>query len=200
VQQAAGAGQLDLYYRDEAGFAPSVPTGSTWARTGRRAVVRRRDNRNRRINVLGVLVQDGPEPHLVWTSVPGKIDAGVLGEFVCARIAGLPGGAAGLAVLSPGWQRMRPGTIVLEGASAHVAHAFQDHRGELAAIGVELFYLPAYRPELNRIERLWRSVKYEDLPVRAYMSTEELEAAVDEAMTRRAASLQRSTPNLLKTA
>jgi len=200
LQQAAGAGQIDLYYLDEAGFAPTLPTGYTWARTGVRAVVRRQDKRNRRINVLGALVKDGPDPHLVWTSMPGKIDAGVLLEFVCARIAGLPGGAAALAVPPPGWQRMRPGTIVLDNASAHVAHAFKDHRGELAAIGVQLFYLPAYSPELNRIERLWRSVKYEDLPVRAYMSTDELKAAVDEAMARRAASLQRSTPNLLKTA
>jgi hypothetical protein len=50
------------------------------------ARVRRQDKRNRRINVLGALAQDGPEPELVWTSRPTKIDAGVLLEFVCTGI------------------------------------------------------------------------------------------------------------------
>jgi transposase len=85
-------------------------------------------------------------------------------------------------------------------ALAHVAHAFKDHRGELSALGVELFYLPPYSPQLNRIERLWRSVQYEDMPVRAYATVEDLKTAVDAAMTRRAASLQRSSPHLLKIA
>jgi hypothetical protein len=200
LRQAAGAGRIDLYYLDEAGFAPTLPTGYTWARVGLRALVARQDKRNRRVNVLGALAQEGAEPELVWTSLPGKIDAGVLLEFVCARIARLPGGAAALAAPPPGWQRVRPCTIVLDNASAHVAHAFKDHRGELTALEVELFYLPAYSPELNKIERLWRSVKYEDMPIRAYTSTDELQAAVDEAMQRHGTGLQRSAPNLLKTA
>ncbi len=200
MRQAAGAGRIDLYYLDEAGFAPTLPTGYTWARSGIRALVPRQDKRNRRVNVLAALAQDGLEPELVWTAMPTKIDAGVLLEFVCARIARLPGGAVVLAAPPPGWQRVRPCTIVLDNASAHLAHAFKDHRGELAALGVELFYLPAYSPELNRIERLWRSVKYEDMPVRAYTTIEDLKAAVDHAMVRRAAGLQRPAPNLLKTA
>jgi hypothetical protein len=200
LRQGAGAGRIDLYYLDEAGFAPTLPTGYTWVRTGMRALVRRQDKRNRRVNVLGALAQDGPDPELIWTSMPTKIDAGVLLEFVCTRVARLPGGVAVLSAPPAGWHRVRPCTIVLDNASAHVAHAFKDHRGELAALGVELFYLPAYSPELNRIERLWRSVKYQDMPIRAYASVEELKRAVDDAMARRADGLQRSAPNLLKTA
>jgi len=200
LQQAAEAGQAGLYFLDESGFAPTLPTGYTWARVGVRAVVRREDKRNRRVNVLGALAEDGPEPELMWASGPGKIDAGVLLEFVCDRIARLPGGARALATPPVGWHRVRPCTIVLDNASAHVAHAFKDHRGELAAIGVELFYLPAYSPELNKIERLWRSVKYQDMPVRAYTTVEGLQVAVDKALTRHSAELQRSTPNLPKTA
>jgi transposase len=200
LRQGAGAGRIELYYLEEAGFTPTLPTGYTWARTGMRALVPRQDKRNRRIDVLGALAGEGPKPHLGWASMPTKIDAGVLLEFVCARIAGLPGGAVGLAAPPPGWQRVRPCVIVLDNASAHVAPAFKDHRGELAALGVELFYLPAYSPQLNKIERLWRSVKYEDMPIRAYASIDELKTAVDAAMIRRAAGLQRSAPNLLKAA
>ncbi|MEU3305380.1 transposase [Streptomyces sp. NPDC006678] len=40
--------------------------------------------------------------------------------------------------------------------------------GPFCRTTVSLFYLPPYSPELNRIKRMWRSVKYEDIPIRAY--------------------------------
>ena len=41
MREAAAAGAIDLYYLDEAGFAPTLPTGHTWARKGVRPLVRR---------------------------------------------------------------------------------------------------------------------------------------------------------------
>jgi len=161
-----------------------MPTGYTWARTGIRAVIRREDKKNRRINVLGAYAPCGAAPDLLWQTQTGKIDAQVLLEFVCARLAGLPQGAAQLALPPAGWRRVRPCTVVLDNASAHVAHAFKDHRSELQAVGVELFYLPPRSPELNRIERVWRSAKYEDYPHRSQASLEDLGRAVDEALIR----------------
>jgi hypothetical protein len=169
-----------------------MPTGYTWARTGIRAVVRREDKHERRINVLGAYAPCGPAPDLLWQTQSGKIDAGVLLEFVCMRLAGLPGGAAQLAGPPASWHRVRPCTVVLDNASAHVAHAFKDHRGELAAVGVELFYLPPRSPELNRIERIWRSAKYEDYPHRSQASIEALGNAVDHALTRQRARITAS--------
>jgi len=173
-----------------------MPTGYTWARTGMRAVVRREDKKNRRINVLGAYAPCGPVPDLLWQTQTGKIDAGVLLEFVCTRLAGLSQGAAGLAVPPAGWRRVRPCTVVLDNASAHVAHAFKDHRSELQAVGVELFYLPPRSPELNRIERIWRSAKYEDYPHRSQAGIEELERAVDEALLRQRMRLRASAHDL----
>jgi transposase len=40
--------------------------------------------------------------------------------------------------------------------------------------GVGLHWLPPYSPELNLIEILWRKIKYEWLPPRAYLSFEHL--------------------------
>ena len=97
-----------------------MPTGYTWARTGMRAVVRREDKKNRRINVLGAYAPCGPAPDLVWQSQAGKIDAGVLLEFVCTRLAGLAGGAGGLAVPPAGWHRVRPCTVVLDKGSQKI--------------------------------------------------------------------------------
>jgi hypothetical protein len=147
-----------------------MPTGYTWSRTGQRAVVPREDTKDRRVNVLGALIT-GTAPNLVWEHTPGKIDAAVLLEFVCSKLAGLPGGAAALSLAADGtgtalpvWQRSRPCTVVLDNASAHVAKAFKGRRNQLAKIGGDLFYLPPRSPELNDIERIWRSAKYEDYP------------------------------------
>jgi hypothetical protein len=128
---------------------------------------------------------------------PAKIDAGALLGLVCPRLARLPGGAEAVAASPPGSGCGRARSCW---TLAHVAHAFKEHRGELSALGVGLFCLPPYGPRLNRIERLWRSVRYEDMPVRAYATVEDLKTAVDAAMTRRAAGLQRSSPHLPKIA
>jgi DDE superfamily endonuclease len=189
----------DLYFLDEAGFAPTMPTGYTWSRVGRRAVVPREDKKDRRVNALGALAA-GAEPDLLWEKTSGKVDAVMLLEFVCTRLAGLPGGAAALADPSPGWRRPRPCTVVLDNASAHVARAFKGRRDELAAIGVTLFYLPPRSPELNDIERVWRSAKYEDYPVRAHTSIEAIAAAVDQALTRQRTRIQGSAANFPKAA
>ncbi|WP_374202125.1 transposase [Streptomyces sp. AC550_RSS872] len=85
----ADAGTHDLIFLDESGFAPTMPTGYTWSRIGQRAVVPREYKSDRRINVLGALVV-GTGPDLFWEYTPGKIDAKVLLEFVCCRLAGGP--------------------------------------------------------------------------------------------------------------
>ncbi|MFE0654624.1 transposase [Streptomyces sp. NPDC059534] len=71
------------------------------------------------------------------------------------------------------------GTIVLDNASTHVSRRMRDARPQLEDHGITLFYLPPYSPELNKIERVWRSVKYEDIPIRAYPWIELRTAAPD---------------------
>ncbi|WP_306321581.1 MULTISPECIES: transposase [unclassified Streptomyces] len=128
----AHAGGRDLIFLDESGFAPTMPTGYTWSRVGQRAVVPKEDTKDRRVNVLGAQVI-GIEPDLIWQCTSGRVDAGMLLEFVLVRLAGLGGGAAVLDLAADGvgidappvWERRRPCTIVLDNASAHVARAFR---------------------------------------------------------------------------
>ena len=47
-------------------------------------------------------------------------------------------------------------------------------------MGIYLYYLPAYSPELNRIEAVFKQVKHHDIPVRSYTSKAELRQAVAE--------------------
>ncbi|WP_425824703.1 IS630 family transposase [Streptomyces fractus] len=203
----AHAGERDLIFLDESGFAPTMPTGYTWSRVGQRAVVAKEDTRNRRVNVLGAKVV-GTEPDLIWQRTCGKVDAEMLLEFVCRQLAGLGGGAGVLDLAADGigadampvWERRRPCTVVLDNASVHTAKVFKGRRRQLAKIGVDLFYLPPRSPELNDIELVWRQAKYEDYPQRTQTSTDDIGRAVDKALTRRRDRIRTSATNFTQAA
>lgn len=103
----AHAGERDLIFLDESGFAPTMPTGYTYSRIGQRSVVPREDTDSRRVNVLGAQIV-GTTPDLLWQPTFGKIDAGTPLEFVCADLAGLPGGAAALEPAADGLDGQLP--------------------------------------------------------------------------------------------
>jgi hypothetical protein len=56
---------LGCSYLAEAGFAPTWPTDSTWARVGVRPLVRHEAPQRRRVNALGALAPVGPRPRFV---------------------------------------------------------------------------------------------------------------------------------------
>jgi hypothetical protein len=191
------AGLCDLWYLDESGFAPTLPTGYTWARVGTRALVWDEPPQGRRLNVLGALAPFGATPHLAWVAPPGKIDSGVVLDFLWREVAELP---APPDRLPADYRRARPCVVVLDNASAHTSKAVKAAAPLFAAAGVTLFYLPPYSPELNRIEELWRQIKYQELPVRSYRTLADLRAAVEHALRDHAAHLHDATNDLAETA
>ncbi len=64
--------------------------------------------------------------------------------------------------------------VVLDNASIHRSALFQRKELEWRAQRLYVIFLPAYSPELNLIEILWRKIKYEWLPVTAYQSFQSL--------------------------
>ncbi len=187
------AGWCDLWYLDESGFAPTLPTGYTWARIGTRALVWDEPPQSRRLNVLGALAPYGETPALVWTAPPGKIDSAVVLDFIWRDVAGLPASPDQVPL---GYRRPRPCIVVVDNASAHTSKAVQAVAPLLAAAGVTLYYLPPYSPELNRIEEVWRQIKYQNLPVRSYRTLADLRAAVEGALTDYATHLSDATTDL----
>ena len=65
--------------------------------------------------------------------------------------------------------------LILDNASIHRAKAVQAKIHRWYSDGIILHFLPPYSPELNRIETLWRKIKYEWLPLHAYESLEMLQ-------------------------
>lgn len=192
-RELATAGWCDLWYLDESGFAPTLPTGYTWARVGTRALVWDEPPQGRRLNVLGASAPYGETPQLVWTAPPGRIDSAVVLGFLWREVALLP---APPERLPADYRRSRPCVVVLDNASAHTSKAIKAALPALAAAGVTVYYLPPYSPELNRIEELWRQIKYHELPVRSYRTLADLRAAVEQALRDHATSVHDATSDL----
>jgi hypothetical protein len=179
LQGLADLEVIDLWYLDESGFAPTLPTGYTWARRKTRALVWDEPAQGRRFNVLGALAVAGAAPGLVWTNPAGKLDTAAFLDFVWREVAALPAPPERLPL---GYRRPRPCVIALDNYSVHRSAAAKAARAGLARVGVGFYYLPPYSPELNRIEAVWRHVKYEELPVRSYRTLDALRAAVTDAL------------------
>lgn len=71
----------------------------------------------------------------------------------------------------------KPLTVILDNARIHTARAITPYLDLLRERGVTLYFLPAYSPELNRIEKLWYLIKHRWLELKQ-RTTQTLEADV----------------------
>lgn len=124
------------------------------------------------MNALAAYAPYGPAAELVWRTEPRTLKAEDLVEF----LKGL---------LHDGQRTV----VVLDNASIHVSHVVKEAMTWLGRQGLELFRLPSYSPELNDIERLFRTLKHHEMPERTYFTTEELTAAVNAAFGQLAARI-----------
>jgi putative transposase len=182
---------IELYYLDEAGFAPTLPVGYTWAREGVRAIVPYEAPEGRRVNAIGALAPFGDEPRLAYATRTTSFKGRDVLEFIWREIGRM---SKPVGVVPEGFERERKCVVVLDNYSPHHGKEIKEHQGALEAAGIELFYLPPYSPELNRIEPLWRHIKHEEMPVRSHKTAHELKAAVDTALDKHATALQPRRP------
>lgn len=69
---------------------------------------------------------------------------------------------------------LKPTVLVIDNASMHKSELFMNKLEEWMSKDLYIFYLPTYSPHLNKIETLWRKIKYEWLEVEAYTSWKNL--------------------------
>jgi transposase len=74
--------------------------------------------------------------------------------------------------------------VFLDNAPVHRAQEFVGHIAQWVQRGLIIKYLPAYAPEWNLIEILWRFMKYYWLPFSAYTSFQCLEEAIAQILIR----------------
>lgn len=157
LRSQAQAGEIELAYLDEAGFAQVHPNRSAWTPRGEQHLID--SPRGKRLNVMAALLSSGTVVHA---------------HYWCTSIAELfLGFVADLAK-----KVSKPLVIVFDNASIHRAHAIQDALALLQKQGVRFELLSPYSPELNRMEVMWRLMKHRWLAVKR-RTEEELERAVE---------------------
>lgn len=153
----AQAGEIELAYVDESGFAPQPPNRSAWTKRGETHAVTA--TRGQRLNVIGALLSSGKLMTVnLWHTVTGLWFFAFL-MAVAKRVD-------------------KPLVVILDNASIHTAKKYQSYWDLLTDEGVTLYFLPPYCPELNRIEILWKKMKYQWLPFKSFTPFE-LEQAID---------------------
>jgi transposase len=73
--------------------------------------------------------------------------------------------------------------VFLDNAPVHRSQEFIEHIPQWVQRGLIITYWPAYAPELNLIEILWRFMKYSWVPFSAYASFSCLYEAIAQILT-----------------
>jgi transposase len=133
------AGEIEVAFLDESGFVQAHPNRSAWTRKKETHAIEAK--RGKRLNVIGALFGSGAL-HAVpmWENMTADLFAGFL-NWLKQKVS-------------------KPLVVILDNASVHTAKKIQDGIDYLAKQGLTLYFLPPYSPELNRIEKLWHTIKH----------------------------------------
>jgi putative transposase len=183
LKAKAAGGAVKLYYLDECGFAPTLPTGYSWTLPGRRKFVPYEAPQGRRVNALAAYRPFDRSPRLEVFTAERTWDSYDLLGFLKA----LP------------WSKV-PRVVVLDNASIHTSKVIRRARHDLTASGIYLYFLPPYSPELNRIEPVFRQVKHQEIPQRSHTTRAGLRAAVELGFANYGRKLQPKHPKELRPA
>jgi putative transposase len=141
-----------------------LPTGYSWCLPGQRQRVKYEYPQGRRVNALATYEPFAPVPQLDAVPFERTLTSDDLLAYLRER---LPAASV-------------PRVVVLDNAGIHTSKAVKAARLGLSKLGIYLYYLPAYSPELNRIEPVFKQVKHHEMPVRSYASKAALRKGVED--------------------
>ena len=141
-----------------------MPTGYSWCLPKQRKRVKYEYPQGRRVNALASYEPFAAAPRLDAVPFERTLTSDDLLGYLRER----------LPVASV------PRVVVLDNAGLHTSRVVKAARPGLAQRGIYLYYLPAYSPELNRIEPVFKQLKHHEMPVRSYTSKAELRKAVED--------------------
>ena len=151
------ARQFDLWYFDEAGFTRTPCVPYAWQQVGQ--TLELASSHSPRQNILGFFNRRH-EFHAF--AFEGSIDTQTV--IHCFNLF---------------HQRLeRPAVVVVDNAPIHTSDDFAEQKILWQAQELAVKFIPPYCPELNRIEILWRKIKYEWLPFNAYQSFQAMTRAL----------------------
>jgi hypothetical protein len=119
--------------------------------------------RSANINVFGLLNTDCDFKHYSTTST---INSEAIISFIDEFATGIN----------------RKTVIVLDNASIHKSKLFKAKIKVWEMQDLFIFFLPAYSPELNKIEILWRFIKYKWMPFDAFLNFQNLKERLNDIL------------------
>ena len=153
-------GHIDLFFGDEAGFSLNLNVPYGWQFADE--LIRILPQRGKQVNVLGFMKSTGDQVHTF--SKEGSLKA----EFVIDAINSWRKGLS------------KPTVLVLDNARIHHSKLVKNCLTDWETENLYVFFLPAYSPHLNRIERLWLKTKQRWLKPADYTDLVTLKSALAE--------------------
>ena len=161
LEQLARQGWLQVSYYDESGFSLTSCLPYAWQEKGR--TIGLVPGKGQRINVAGFYSKTGEWMHHTQLHSFKQQDVMAFFDRYCATIK-------------------QKTVVVLDNAPTHRSKAFQAKIKEWQEQDLYLFFLPAYSPELNVIEILWRQIKYRWLAFKAYLNFDTLTSHLEDIL------------------
>ena len=155
---------MNLYYFDESSFSlnPNIPYG--WSPKNKKIMFEAAHSKS--LKVLGFL---GLDNQLKAYTTTDTINSDFLIAIFDDFIKELPKNSKTI--------------VILDNAPTHTSNLFQNKIKEWEEQGLFLYFLPTYSPQLNRIEILWRFMKYHWIEIKDYASFETLENYIHNILT-----------------
>ena len=169
LHAAEARGELAVVYVDGCRFSRQAPGPNAWQVRGAPPVALPAERGAGGQSVLGFWQPGAAHQPLEADALAGAWNAEAFAAAVDAFAAHAPRGPAGL---------------VRDNASIHRARLVQERRAAWARQGVSLCFLPAYSPELNKIELLWHRCKHYWLTPADYVCDQTLQNRVAHILAR----------------
>jgi len=163
IRKQAKAEGATVYFGDEAGIRSDYHAGTTWAPVGQTPVVKATGARHS-VNMISAVTAQGLLRFSVFT---GTCTAAVFIDFCKKLIADTPG----------------PVYLIVDGHPTHKAKATKEFVASTNG-RLKLFTLPAYSPQLNPDEWVWKNVKHDRIGRASVTSAEDLKAKAIGALRR----------------
>lgn len=147
-------GFLALYYYDASGFSMTSALPYAWQQQGQTLEVPAA--KGSRINVAGLINSQGDFHYQTHTGHLSSQEISSLLDSFCQKL-------------------QQKTIVVLDNAPTHRSKTFLEKVKQWQEQDWYIFFLPPYSPELNKIEMLWRKIKYQWLAFDAYLSWQNLQ-------------------------
>jgi transposase len=163
IRAQAKAEGATIYFADEAGVRSDYHSGTTWAPVGATPVVKATGARHS-LNMISAVTGQGL---LRFATYTGSFTAATFIEFCRKLLADTPG----------------PVYLVVDGHPTHKAKKVKEYAASTTG-RLKIFILPAYSPQLNPDEWVWKNVKHDRVARTSARTAEEFKANVLAALHR----------------